>query len=65
MDVVFNRLAIAMVAVGGAITAGILAAVVEGGIQVMGIPLLALIGLILSTLLSIWLVWGVLRSGRL
>ena len=65
MDVVFNRLAIALVAVGGAITAGILAAVVEGGIQIMGVPLVAAVGLFLSTILSIWLVWGVLRSGRL
>jgi ubiquinone biosynthesis protein len=65
MDIVFNRLGIAMVAVGGAVTAGILAATIEGGIHVLGVPLLAAIGLILSTLLSIWLVWGVLRSGRL
>ena len=65
MDIVFNRLGIAMVAVGGAVTSGILAATIEGGIQILGVPLIAAIGLILSTLLSIWLVWGVLRSGRL
>jgi ubiquinone biosynthesis protein len=65
MDVVFNRLGIAMVAVGGAVTSGILAATIEGGITILGVPLIAAIGLILSTLLSIWLVWGVLRSGRL
>jgi len=65
MDIVFNRLGIAMVALGGAVTSGILAASIEGGIQVLGVPLIAAVGLILSTLLSIWLVWGVLRSGRL
>jgi ubiquinone biosynthesis protein len=65
MDIVFNRLGIAMVAVGGAVTSGILAATIEGGITILGVPLIASIGLILSTLLSIWLVWGVLRSGRL
>ncbi|MGH3040863.1 MAG: ABC1 kinase family protein, partial [Gaiellaceae bacterium] len=65
MDIVFNRLGIAMVAVGGAVTSGILAATIEGGFQILGVPLLAAIGLFLSTLLSIWLVWGVLRSGRL
>jgi ubiquinone biosynthesis protein len=65
MDIVFNRLGIAMVAVGGAVTSGILAATIEGGFQILGVPLVAAIGLILSTLLSIWLVWGVLRSGRL
>jgi ubiquinone biosynthesis protein len=65
MDVVFNRLGIAMVAVGGAVTSGILAATIEGGIQLLGVPLVAAVGLFLSALLSIWLVWGVLRSGRL
>jgi ubiquinone biosynthesis protein len=65
MDIVFNRLGIAMVAVGGAVTSGILAATIEGGIQIAGVPLVAAIGLFLSAFLSIWLVWGVIRSGRL
>ena len=65
MDVVFNRLGIAVVALGGAITSGILAASIVGGFEILGVPLVAAIGLFLSTLLSIWLVWGVLRSGRL
>ena len=65
MDTAFNRIGIATVAVGGAVTSGILAATVEGGPQVWGIHFLAVIGLSLSTILSIWLVWGVLRSGRL
>jgi ubiquinone biosynthesis protein len=66
MDIVFNRIGIAMVAVGGAVTSGILAATIEGGpFQILGVPLVAAVGLILSTLLSLWLVWGVMRSGRL
>ena len=65
MDTAFNRIGIATVAVGGAVTSGILAATVEGGPQIWGIHFLAVIGLSLSSILSIWLVWGVLRSGRL
>jgi ubiquinone biosynthesis protein len=65
MDIVFNRLGIAMVALGGAVTSGILAASIDGGIEILGVPLVAAIGLFLSAFLSIWLVWGVLRSGRL
>jgi ubiquinone biosynthesis protein len=65
MDVVFNRVGIAMVAVGGALTSAILGAVVERGPHVFGLHFLSVIGLSLSTLLAIWLVWGVLRSGRL
>ncbi len=65
MDIVFNRLGIALVAVGGAVTSGILAATIEGGFEILGVPLVAAVGLFLSAFLSIWLVWGVLRSGRL
>ncbi len=65
MDIVFNRIGIAMVAVGGAVTSGILAATIEGPFQILGVPLVAAVGLTLSTLLSLWLVWGVMRSGRL
>ena len=65
MDIVFNRLGIAMVAVGGAVTSGILAASIEGGFEILGVPLVAAVGLFLSAFLSIWLVWGVIRSGRL
>jgi ubiquinone biosynthesis protein len=65
MDIVFNRLGIALVAMGGAVTSGILAVTIEGGFEVLGVPLVAAIGLFLSAFLSIWLVWGVIRSGRL
>jgi ubiquinone biosynthesis protein len=63
MDLVFNRIGIAMVAVGGAITSAVLASVANGVGSFFGI--LSVIGLTLSGLLSIWLVWGVIRSGRL
>jgi ubiquinone biosynthesis protein len=63
MDVVFNRIGIAITAVGGAITSAILAFVADDVTSFFGI--LSAIGLVLSSLLSIWLVWGVLRSGRL
>jgi ubiquinone biosynthesis protein len=63
MDLVFNRIGIAVVAVGGAITSAVLASVANGVGSFFGI--LAVIGLSLSGLLSVWLVWGVIRSGRL
>ena len=63
MDQVFNRVGIAVVAVGGAITSAMLASVANGVGSVFGI--LSVVGLALSGLLSIWLVWSVLRSGRL
>jgi ubiquinone biosynthesis protein len=63
MDVVFNRIGIAMVAVGGAVTSAILAFVADDVTSFFGI--LSVVGLALSGILSVWLVWGVLRSGRL
>jgi ubiquinone biosynthesis protein len=63
IDLVFNRIGIAIVSVGGAITSAILAFVADDVTSFFGI--LSAIGLVLSSLLSIWLVWGVLRSGRL
>jgi ubiquinone biosynthesis protein len=63
MDLVFNRIGIAIVSVGGAVTSAILAFVADDVTSFFGI--LSAIGLVLSSLLSIWLVWGVLRSGRL
>ena len=63
MDVVFNRIGIAIVATGGAITSAILAFIADDVSSVFGI--ISVIGLVLSTLLSIRLVWGVLRSRRL
>jgi ubiquinone biosynthesis protein len=63
MDLVFNRIGIAVVAVGGAITSAMLASVANGVGSFFGI--LSVVGLSLSGLLSIWLVWGVFRSGRL
>jgi hypothetical protein len=63
MDIVFNRVGIAMVAVGGALTSALLALVSNGVGSFFGI--LSVVGLALSGILSIWLVWSVLRSGRL
>jgi ubiquinone biosynthesis protein len=63
MDQVANRIGIAVVAVGGALTSAMLALVSDGPTSFFGI--LSVVGLTLSALLSIWLVWGVIRSGRL
>jgi hypothetical protein len=52
-----------MVAVGGALTSALLALVSNGVRSFFGI--LSVVGLALSGILSIWLVWSVLRSGRL
>ncbi|MDQ3668933.1 MAG: hypothetical protein M3377_01410, partial [Actinomycetota bacterium] len=65
LDLVFNRLTIAIVAVGGIIGSSLIGLFAESGPQIWGIHFLSVIGFSLSALLGIWLVWGVIRSGRL
>ena len=65
LDVVFNRLVIAMVVAGGLIGSILIGIFAKAGPHVLGINLISVIGFALSGLLGIWLLWGVVRSGRL
>ena len=65
LDAVMNRLVIALVVVGGLIGSSLLGIFAESGPHVMGIHILALFGFVVSGVLGIWLMWGVIRSGRL
>ena len=61
LDVAFNRLVIALVVAAGLIGSSFLAAAATGP----GLQALAGIGFLLSGLLGAWLMWGVIRHGRL
>jgi ubiquinone biosynthesis protein len=65
LDLVFNRLVVAIVAGTGVIGSSLLGIFAEEGPQIFGLHFLSVIGFSLSALLGIWLVWGVVRSGRL
>src|SRR5512133_1849642 len=65
MDVVFNRLVVAMVVAGGLIGSSLIGIFAKGGPQLLGINVISVIGFALSGVLAIWLLWGVVRSGRL
>ena len=65
LDHIFNRLVIAIVVASGLIGSAILGIFVEDGPQLFGLHFLSVLGFVLSGLLGIWLVWGVIRSGRL
>jgi ubiquinone biosynthesis protein len=65
LDVLFNRLVIALVVTGGLIGSSLIGIFAEEGPQIWGLHFLSVIGFSLSALLGIWLVWGVVRSGRL
>jgi ubiquinone biosynthesis protein len=65
LDVAFNRLVIALVVVGGLIGSSLIGIFAKGGPQLLGVNVLSLVGFALSTVLGLWLLWGVVRSGRL
>jgi ubiquinone biosynthesis protein len=65
LDVAFNRLVIAMVVVGGLIGSSLIGIFATKGPQIAGVNFLSFVGFVLSGALGVWLLWGVLRSGRL
>jgi ubiquinone biosynthesis protein len=65
LDVAFNRLVIALVVASGLIGSSMLGIFAEEGPQLLGLHVLSVIGFVLSGFLGLWLLWGVIRSGRL
>jgi ubiquinone biosynthesis protein len=65
VDVAFNRLVVALVVVGGLIGSSLIGIFAKHGPFVFGVNFLSFIGFLLSGALGIWLLWGVVRSGRL
>ncbi|HEY7694137.1 MAG TPA: AarF/ABC1/UbiB kinase family protein [Gaiellaceae bacterium] len=65
LDVAFNRLVIALVVAGGLIGSSLIGIFATGGPHVLGLHVISLVGFALSTVLGVWLLIGVIRSGRL
>ena len=65
LDVAFNRLVIALVVVGGLIGSSLIGIFSKTGPQIAGVNFLSFFGFVLSGCLAAWLLWGVIRSGRL
>jgi ubiquinone biosynthesis protein len=60
-----NRLVVALVVVGGLIGSSLIGIFATTGPHFLGVNILSVIGFVLSGLLGAWLLWGVIRSGRL
>ena len=65
LDVVFNRLVIALVVTGGLIGSSLIGIFAESGPDLLGLHVVSVLGFLLSAVLGAWLFWGVIRSGRL
>ena len=64
-DFAANRIAIALVAGSLALASSIMAAFVDEGPRVLGLSAWSIPGFLIATFFGIWLLWAVLRSGRL
>ena len=65
LDVVFNRLVIALVVSGGLIGSSLIGIFAETGPKFLGLNVVSVLGFFVSAVLGVWLFWGVVRSGRL
>ena len=65
VDVAFNRLVVALIVVGGLIGSSLIGIFAKHGPFIFGVNFLSFIGFLLSGALGVWLLWGVIRSGRL
>ncbi len=65
MDVSVNRIAVALVILGGLVGSSLIGVLAEKGPHLLGLHLLSVIGFVLSGVFGVWLLWGVFRSGRL
>ncbi len=64
LDTLANRLVIALVVVGGLIGSSLIGIFAKGP-QVLGVNVISIAGFAVSAVLGAWLLWGVIRSGRL
>ncbi len=65
LDTLFNRLVIALIVTGGLIGSSLIGIFAKTGPHILGLNVVAAFGFFLSAVLGVWLLWGVVRSGRL
>ena len=65
LDTLFNRLVIALVVTGGLIGSSLIGIFAKSGPHLLGLHVVSVLGFLLSAILGVWLLWGVIRSGRL
>jgi ubiquinone biosynthesis protein len=65
LDVLFNRLVIALIVTGGLIGSSLIGIFAKTGPHVLGLHVVSVLGFTLSAVLGVWLMWSVVRSGRL
>ena len=64
VDVAFNRLTVALVVAAGLVGSSLIGIFATGGPQILGVNVISVLGFAVSGLLGLWLLIGVVRSGR-
>lgn len=65
MDLITNRLVMAVVSTALALASAILGAFVENGPQILGVSIWGIPGFLVALFFGVWLMWAIFRSGRL
>ena len=65
LDVLFNRLVIALIVTGGLIGSSLIGIFAKTGPHLLGLHVVSVLGFGFSAVLGAWLLWSVVRSGRL
>jgi ubiquinone biosynthesis protein len=65
LDVITNRLVMALIAIAIGVTSTAIGIFVEGGPHLGGVSVWGIPGFALSLLFGVWLIWAIIRSGRL
>jgi len=65
LDLVFNRLTLAVIGAGGVIGSALIGVLADTGPKVLGLHVVSIFGFSLSAILGVWITWAVVRSGRL
>jgi ubiquinone biosynthesis protein len=65
IDQASNRVSVALVVAAGLLGSAMVGVFAEDGPHALGLHLLALIGFVVSGAFGFWLVWGIMRHGRL
>lgn len=65
LDGIANRMVIALVVTGGLIGSSLIGIFAKAGPHLLGVNVISVVGFIMSGILGVWLLWGVIRSGRL
>ncbi len=60
-----NRLAVALIVLGGLIGSSLIGIFAKAGPHVAGLHLFSFVGFLFAGSLGLWLLWGIIRSGRL